>query len=998
MTDELRLRVGRFGGALAAVALLAAVLLVFWRLLLTNRVLATGDALLYFTPYRDFANEALAAGRLPLWNPYLFLGAPFLANPQSAVLYPLHWLFIGLPAAKSLAASAGLHVWLAGFGMALYVRRVARLSWTAALASGLVFMLGGYLGARVGQINQLSAAAWLPWLLWLLEEAWDRGRALTAGSGRIHWIAAAALAGVVALLLLAGHTQTAFINLTGLAVAAFWPAIAALLDWLWAQLRRSGQGIDQAGLAAGGRRLVLLAMVVALGFGLAAVQLLPTLELTSQSIRSGGLTFREAVSFSLDPRHLLLSLLPTFGENLPDRFGTPAYGEFVAYTSVTGLLLAVLGLLAGRRGSGSRLRSAQGLAVVLSAVGFALALGLYDPLYFVLYKVVPGFDLFRAPARWMWLATAGVAILAGYGVDGWFIDRRKPATGGRVGHSQLRRGQWITLILALIVTAGLLALQTWPGFVTLLAWLLTGGLVIGLALLRRGGRWRGAALIGLLLAELTLASFALEHTRPSAPEAITSLRTAPAHLLAAAQEAEQHGQIAARFLSISGITYDPGDLADLEALFAGQLPPEAIYDLVVASKLQEIVAPNLSLLWRLPAVDGYDGGILPLSRYVELQSLFAPGQSLDPDGRLREQLTAVPASRLLRLLNVQHVITDKGYDVWRDGDYYDLELSTRIAPGEAITLTAVDRLEATEIGVFSHLEGAAAAPDGQVVGEVSVAGGAGETARFALRAGQETAEGTWTAGAQHGKPADGQPWPRGEAGWDYLARLLLPQPETPVSITVRNLSDQGDLVLRGVTLIDARTGTHAALTMPADGAFQRVHSGDVKVYENLHSLARAYLAGGVALVESDEAALAALAAPDFDPARNTVLVRSDLEEQGVSVPVDGLAGGEVTVTRYAAETVDLRVRAEQPGLLVLADTWYPGWTATVDGEPTPIVRANYLLRAVPVPAGDHTVAMRFQPASLRIGLHVTAAATVVLLMLLAAGLARRRAHTSAVGH
>ncbi|MCA9871514.1 MAG: hypothetical protein KC487_14195, partial [Anaerolineae bacterium] len=69
---------------------------------------------------------------------------------------------------------------------------------------------------RAGQINQLSAAAWLPWMLWLLEETWGRERALTSGQGRVNWIAAAALATVVALQLLAGHSQTAFINLVGL--------------------------------------------------------------------------------------------------------------------------------------------------------------------------------------------------------------------------------------------------------------------------------------------------------------------------------------------------------------------------------------------------------------------------------------------------------------------------------------------------------------------------------------------------------------------------------------------------------------------------------------------------------------------------------------------------------------------------------------------------------------------------------------------------------------
>ncbi|MEZ4767359.1 MAG: hypothetical protein R2844_02920 [Caldilineales bacterium] len=110
-------------------------------------------------------------------------------------------------------------------------------------------------------------------------------------------------------------------------------------------------------------------------------------------------------------------------------------------------------------------------------------------------------------------------------------------------------------------------------------------------------------------------------------------------------------------------------------------------------------------------------------------------------------MTAVPASRLLRLLNVQHVITDKGFDVWRDGVYYDLELSTRIAPGEAITLTATDRLEATALGVFSHLEDGATVPEGTVVGTVNVVDDAGVASQFELRAGEETADGRWTVGA-----------------------------------------------------------------------------------------------------------------------------------------------------------------------------------------------------------------------------------------------------------
>ncbi|MEI2688770.1 MAG: hypothetical protein V9H69_03290 [Anaerolineae bacterium] len=332
---------------LLALALAGGVLLVYAPLLLTNRVLGSGDAFTYFTPYRDFANAALRSGQLPLWNPYLFMGAPFLANPQTAIFYPLHWPFVALDAATSLEVSLALHLWLAGLGVAVYARRVAGLGWLASLVSGLVFSLSGYLGARAGQVNQVSAAAWLPWLLTLLEASVPRWRLSSDGSSQrparaLHGLAWAGLALTTALLLLAGHAQSSFIVLTGLMLAALWPGLVSLAAALLATLRRAPRPASGPGLrAAGGRAAAALGAVVA-GFLLAAVQLLPTLELSALSIRSGGLSWREAVSFSLQPRGLLLTLLPSMDENLAARFATPAFGEYVAYVGVAGLLLALL--------------------------------------------------------------------------------------------------------------------------------------------------------------------------------------------------------------------------------------------------------------------------------------------------------------------------------------------------------------------------------------------------------------------------------------------------------------------------------------------------------------------------------------------------------------------------------------------------------------------------------------------------------------------------------
>lgn len=969
---------------LVAVLLAAGVLLVYAPLLLTNRVLATGDAFAYFTPYRDYANAALRAGRLPLWNPYLFLGVPFLANPQTAVFYPLHWPFIWLPAAQSLEASLALHLWLAGLGVAVYVRQVARLGWLAAVVAGLIFSLSGYLGARAGQINQVSVVAWLPWLLVLLEASAPRWRLTPTGEAAnravpaVQWLALAGLALAVALQLLAGHTQSSFINLTGLALAALWPALAALLVALGAAVRRQPATVDRGALLAGGGRVAVLLGVVLLGVLMSAMQLLPTLELSGLSIRSEGLALREAVSFSLQPRGLLLTLLPSYGENLADRFATPAYGEYVAAVGVIGLLLALLGAASGRRA----LAAPWGLAVALTLTGFALALGAYNPLYLALVKLVPGFDLFRAPARWMLLYTLGVSLLAAYGVAALpqvtVPQLRPPAIR--------RRGRWLAAGFALLAVT-LLLVQRWPGWLTVALWLLAGLAALGVAV----GQRRPAAatlLVIVLLAELTGASLTLAHRHPTAPEAITSLRTAPAHLLAVARQAEAEGRIPGRFLSISGITYDPGDLAELEQLFAGRLPAPALYDLVVASKLQEIVAPNLPLLWRLPAADGYDGGVLPLRRYVDLQTLFIPAGELAEDGRLREQLRSVPASRLLRLLGVEHIITDKTFDLWWDDVYYDLELSTRLAPGQTTTVLEADRLEATGLGLWSHVEGAAALPAGAPIAEVLVEGAQGSETLL-LRAGVETAEGQWSASAAHPQPDARYGWPREQSGWDYLARVDWAEPLLPQRIAVRNVAPQGDLVLRGISLLDARTGSHAALTLPADGQMRRVHSGDVKIYENVQALPRAYTVSRATVVADDAAALAAMNDVSFEPAEQVVLLADDLAAAGLTAQAAQLTGSApnaaVQVLAYQPEQVDLAVEMAAAGALVLTDTWYPGWQATVDGKPAALLRANYLFRALLLPAGQHRVRLLYRPLALTRGAAVGLAAAVILIVLAVAG-------------
>ena len=124
-------------------------LLFFWKLAFTNLIFARGDAFLYFYPYWDYRARVLLSGHLPLWNPYLFMGAPFLANPQAGVLYPLNWPLVFFPVPLAVKISILAHLILALVGAQLFARRALGQSSLAALLSALLFTLGGYLTAQV---------------------------------------------------------------------------------------------------------------------------------------------------------------------------------------------------------------------------------------------------------------------------------------------------------------------------------------------------------------------------------------------------------------------------------------------------------------------------------------------------------------------------------------------------------------------------------------------------------------------------------------------------------------------------------------------------------------------------------------------------------------------------------------------------------------------------------------------------------------------------------
>ena len=887
-------------------------LLFFWKLAFTNLILARGDTFLYFYPYWGYRARALLSGHLPLWNPYLFMGAPFLANSQAGVLYPLNWPLAFFPAPAAVKISILLHLGLALAGAFLFARRALGQSAPGALLSAALFALGGYLTSQVEHVNQLQGLAWFPWLL--LSIQYSAASIQKNALPSVPRLLPPAL--LLALQILAGHTQSAFISLAGV-------IIYCLILTLLTPTPLHSHTPSPMLLRLLHSSFVYLSFVIAsfviLSALLSAAQLLPTLELSGQSLRGGGLPLREALSFSLDPRLLGRALLPGYSHGL--------FSEFVAYLGVAGLALASLGALNARR-------TPQRLALLaLAAAGLAFALGAFNPLY-ALLAAFPPLNLFRVPARWLFLFAFGAAMLAGHGLDSLFQPRR-----------------WIFLIPGLLILISPLANNLTPAGETgplgpvhdLRAWLLPLLILAALLYVPLPDRWRKWGVFILTLSELFFAAQILPYNHPTTPEAYSSIRPAMTQLLSSRQSSvvsrqsppsTLHSPLSnppPRFLSMSALRFDPGDLAELHSELDPQLPPDAVYDAIVATKNKEVLSPNLPLTWGIPAVDGFDGGILPLKHYAAFTQLFTGEPSAD--GRLRENLTSAPDPRLLSLVNARHLVTDKVDDAWVDNVFYDLQFTLTLKDGETSTVAYVPKFQATALGLVAD----------SYSGHAQI---------------------TFADGSISNLPISS-------------ARVHFDHPAAPISIIL-----SGPLTVRGLSLVDERSGAFQSLAL---GPYRLVHSGDVKIYENLDVLPRAFIVPNALVISDDDAARASLADPNFDPASTVILASAPSDT--FHLPPSTFHR-EVTITEYSS--VLIRLTADGPGYLVLTDAYYPGWIATVDGSPAPILRADIMFRAVELPAGTHTVEFRFKPASVKVGLWISGVTWVVVLTALILRHARNR--------
>jgi hypothetical protein len=207
---------------------------------------------------------------------------------------------------------------------------------------------------------------------------------------------------------------------------------------------------------------------------------------------------------------------------------------------------------------------------------------------------------------------------------------------------------------------------------------------------------------------------------------------------------------------------------------------------------------------------------------------------------------------------------------------------------------------------------------------------------------------------------------------------LAPRPGQPPPATRRRLLDLAAVRFMIMPPATKKRRDVAAFVRDAPLEPRPSLADGLEVFENPNVLPRAFVTYRASAAPAVEELLPRLARSSFDP-----LAESWVEGDAGLRPDGGTParGAVATIVRDDPNVVEIDATLAAPGLVVLADTYYPGWTATVDGVPAAILATNHLFRGVPAPAGTHRIRFAYRPRSLRLG----AALSLLTALALAAG-------------
>lgn len=950
----------------ALLVIVACFLLFFWPATLKGRLLVFSDSLVYSYPLRVVAFDAIRHGTLPLWTQALLSGYPLLSMAQLGIGYPLTWGYLLLPGYWAEQVYVLTPYLLAPAFTFAYLRAVGR-SRAASLLGGLSFTYGGMMAGGIAHNGMFTnAVMWLPLMLIAIERArhgrWERCLLGVAGAYSMS-----VLTGIGQAFLYTGLIALSY----ALFLTFFFPPSDSdhKPECSSAKFRFSMRAVVRTL-----RPLMVCVGGMALAAGVAAFQILETLRAQRRSIRSelsydifsgGGFTLKQSFQAFFAPYHHL------------NWEATPTINLLAALFAMAAVIAALSAPSAYRR-----VVFWLGLAVL----GGLLIMGDHTPLYRMAFHV-PIVNRFRLPWRHTFEWSFAISVLAAFGFDAArnHLIRWQEVAGQRRakltcpmlvgGTIAVAIGWWMASGLRLAAGEALLKAGDSTQYISLSqsAWLwwkigfaAIALLAVAKCLRPKATKWDGALLMTTIALACCLEGFMLVSVWwfPFAkPAGYFQLVSAPTQFLKSHAPETRSYRIYTSAADYSSLNLALADIHNLSAIHG--FYNAAGYEPLMPEKYNR----------------AFEG------RW----SFFTPwfGAPTDP------QILS-PRWQVLDLLNTRFLIEfsatktkaiEKHHVLFADAD-----ITVALVPAASVTLTG-SVFPVDSLSIVSSLANSTHLTQGQRVATIAVYTTDGRILNRELRAGLDTAE--WAherpdvkLNIKHGSASvfDSQP---GDAENSfpanrYWARVDLGETVPVDRVEITNVAPGASLAISKLALYDSSTRGTVMLTRRLPDHWRKVYDQtNVQIYENQRAMSRAWLVPRAETVSSEEALrrIRGQSEQDFDPKSLALLEAPPDKLANLSASSRPL-NGEANIIRYEPNRLVIGTKSDYQSVLVASEINYPGWEATVDGKQTEIYTADYLLRGIVLPAGEHRVEMRYTAPAARSGGIISALSLLMIVGLL----------------
>jgi len=898
----------------------------------------SSDPITQYYVFFSFAREMFQSSELPLWNPYIYAGAPFLANPQSVVFYPYSLFIYLLPLNAGITLLLISNLVTAGFGMYLLLRRGFAFMLTPSLIGAFSWMFSGSMIGFLYYPNSY-VLAWLPLMLFFTDRL-----VITA-----RFSYCSILAFVFSFSVLGGHP-----DVTGVVVLV---AVAYFLIQVIAEYW------NERSFSLFFRKVGLFVIAVLLGIGIASIQLLPCLEYMQLSYRffsyeKGAASGHTWAMGSITPLRYILTLL------YPNTFTSSLFNynyarvwvarTYAGYSGIIALALIPLGMRYGKRDR----RVIFFLAILLLSLWYAFA-----------WPAKPNF-IYHLPVLqyiestdFLYLASFSCAALGSFSLNTLLLNRR-----------DLSKSISKALLLDLIsffALSGLLIvhLVTDQGLRNMID--TSPSAILPLKVFAPLGFER---YLSLFMVEVVFSLFVL------------TASMCVLYLLLRARTTTLRTTMLQSFLIILVLS----NLMFYATPFNSQSEPSFAYprtnliDFISNTRIAQLtlnspqLALNSPMFFRIQSVAGYDN-FLPLS-YAQLVSEDKAFET-NVGGVTDIYATKSP---LFNLLGVKYFVVSPNSELSEGYDDLTLGVSSLASSRVIAELHAGTVIGQTFTASHMNLTkiSVALATGGRVYTRESgftfiyVRKGVNGPVLYTSQANNaEIRKDFWmnfTFPAIKG--SQGKEFSFWLTSNSSVGQGLFPwyhpiNQNPGTYLFVNSTAVAGSLVFKTYY----RAGTPTNLTL--------VYSGeDGKVYRNNLAYPRAFMVYRYVHLSDDTEIVKLLNSPDFD-SRNIVVLTEEVE----AFSGEGTASDSafVNITDYRPNRVSIEVSTSSAGILLLTDQYYPGWQAFVNDKETKIYQADCAFRAVVIPAGDSTVTFIYNPKSFVAGASITPASLIFSIIFLA---------------